>query len=102
MSDIELSREQWAMARQAGAAFTDEDPDAVQTPYGQQQVIPGVGPLIGTTYRNRHTGMIATLVALRDGRFQWAKLRYAGHYTEVPVGWLDEHWQACKPDGTLL
>ena len=102
MTDTDnLSAEQWRMARQAGAAFRDEDPTAVETPFGQQLTIPGTGPQLGGLWRNRHTGEMGCVVKLRQGRHGWVTLRAGGRVTEIPVGWLGDHWQECRPDGTV-
>lgn len=89
------------MARQAGAAFADEDITAVDTPFGQQQMIVGLGPQLGECYVNVHTGRIGHVVKLRQGRYAWVTLRADGRLTDIPVGDLGTHWQPCRPDGTI-
>ena len=102
MSDLELTRERWAMARQAGAAFRDEDPGMIETPYGDQPVLPGMGPQPGALFRNRHTGSIGTVVRVTTRRRLWVTLRHDGRLTEIPGHWLGDHWRPCRPDGSLL
>lgn len=101
MGDIELTPAEWRMVRQAGAAFKDESPTAVETPFGQQLMIDGTGPQLGALYRNRHTGQIGCVVRLRQGRYGWVTLRVSGWLTDVKHSVLAEHWQACRPDGRL-
>lgn len=89
------------MARQAGAAFTDEDITAVDTPFGQQLMIPGAGPAPGDLFRNVHTDRVGCVVKLRQGRYGWVTLRVGGHLTDVLFTELGTHWQPCRPDGTM-
>jgi hypothetical protein len=102
MSDIELTPEQWRMCRQAGASFADESPTAVDTPHGQQLMIGGLGPVPGDLFRNRHTGDIGCIVKIAQRQYAWATLRVSDRLTTIPVGWLGQHWDACRPDGSLL
>ena len=102
MGDIELPREEWAMARQAGAAFKDESPTAVETPFGQQPMIDETGPQLGALYRNRHTDQIGCVVRLRQDRKGWVTLRVSDRLTDVLHDALAEHWAPCRPDGRLL
>lgn len=97
-----LTREQWAMARQAGASFRDEDPTAVETPLGQQLVIDGIGPRLGDVYRNRHTDQIGCVVKVTQRKYAWVTLRVGSRLTDIPAGWIGKHWDACRPDGSLL
>jgi hypothetical protein len=101
MSDLELTAEQWAMARQAGAAFTDESSTHVEHPYGQQLMILGTGPQLGDLYRNVHTGQVGCVVKLRQARYGWVTLRVGDRLTDVQFGWLGEHWVPCGPGGTV-
>lgn len=102
MSDIELTADEWRMARQAGAAFTDESPTHVEHPFGQQLQIPGTGPQLGDLFRNVHTDQIGCVVRLRQGRYGWVTLRIGDRLTDVTHEWLGVHWLPCRPDGTLL
>lgn len=101
MPDIELTKEQWAMCRQAGAAFADESPTAVEHPCEQQLMFGGTGPRLGDLYRNRHTGAVGCVVRVRQARYAWVTIRVSDRLTDVPLGWLDQHWQPCRPDGTI-
>lgn len=98
----ELTPEQRKLCYQAGAAFADESPTAVDTPFGQQLMIPGTGPALGALYRNRHTGDVGCVVKLRQGRYGWVTLRVGDRLTDVQFPWLSEHWAPCRPDGSLL
>lgn len=101
MSDLELTPEQWRMARQAGASFNVEDPEEELRQAGEQLALDGLGPHPGDTYRNAHTGEIATVVTSTTRRKSWVTLRHSNRLTEVPLAWLGEHWLACRPDGSL-
>ena len=100
MGDIDLTAEQWRMARQAGAAFTSED-EAEQLPLlGTQLSLPGLGPDPGELFRNVHTGEIGTVITAATRRKSWVTIRRGGRLTDVPLHWLEKHWAPCRPDGT--
>jgi hypothetical protein len=89
------------MAYQAGAAFTDESPTAVDTPFGQQLMLPGTGPELGELYRNKHSNQVGCVVRLRQGRYGWVTLRVSDRLTDVQFTDLEKYWQPCRPDGTV-
>lgn len=97
--DLDLTPEQWAMCRQAGAAFTGESDTRVEQPDGQQLSFDGQGPALGELFRNQHTGTIATVVKVQQRTHLWVTLRAGGRLTEIPAGWLGQHWTPCRPDG---
>lgn len=101
MIEGELTREQWRMARQAGAAF--EPPDEEQALVGEQQQLAfdRLGPQPGDLLLNIHTGTIGCVVAAATRRKAWVKIRHNGHITEVALSWIGKHWKPCRPDGTL-
>lgn len=96
----DLTPEQRKQCYQAGAAFADESPTAIDSPFGQQLMLDGTGPELGTLYRNVHTGEIGCVVKLTQRRYAWVTLRVSDRLTEIPQGWLQEHWAPCRPDGT--
>lgn len=98
----DLTPQQRKMARQAGAAFTPPVEEQADTRYGAQMMLAGTGPAAGDTYMNRHTNQIATVIGIRQGRYAWVKLRRDGRSTELTLPELQEHYQRCRPDGTLL
>lgn len=70
--------------------------------HGSQLMLDGLGPQEGTTYRNRHTHAIGTVVRVTRRRYAWVTIRADGSDSDMPLAWLSEHWQPCRPDGTLL
>lgn len=102
MSDIELTREQWRMARQAGAAFAPPAEEQANTPYGQQLALPGTMPAPGSTWRNRHTFSIVTVLRVEQRRCAWIHFRRDGRQSTNTLDAFLKHHQACRPDGTLL
>lgn len=101
MSDLDLTREQWAMARQAGAAFTPDSEEQDLGGEGEQLAIDTLGPQPGELYLNTHTGEIGCVVTAATRRKSWVKIRRSGHVTEIPLHWLGTHWKPCRPDGSL-
>lgn len=100
MMDLDLTPAQWRMARQAGAAFTDEQTPAIDPAVGQQLALPGMGPALGELYRNVHTGQVGCVVATREGRRGWVTLRVNDRLTDVDFTWLGKHWVPARADGT--
>lgn len=101
MSDLELTPEQWRMARQAGAALAPDSEEQHLAEGGRQLSFDGLGPGVGELYKNVHTGEMACVVSTATRRKSWVSLRHGGRVTEVPLSWLGEHWLACRPDGRL-
>lgn len=102
MTDLDLTPEQWKMARQAGASFTDESDLEPVGEYGEQLPLDGTGPKAGELYRNVHTGNIGCVTRTTTRRRLWITLRHQGRLTEVTPETLSEHWERCHPDGTVL
>lgn len=100
MSDYNLTPAEWRMARQAGAAFTQEDATEVTTQFGQQLALEGTLPQPGETYRNVHSGTIGTVTEVQQRRRTWVKMRHGNHVTELPLDWIGKHWLPCRPDGS--
>lgn len=102
MSDINLTPEQWRLARQAGAAFAPPAEEQADTPYGQRPTIPGSTPAPGSLWRNRHTFAIVTVLRVEQRRCAWIHFRRDGRQSTGTLAAFLEHHQACRPDGTLL
>lgn len=102
MSDLDLTPEQWRMARQAGAAFTPDTEEQAAGQAVEQLALDGLGPVAGSLLMNAHTHTIGTVVSAATRRRAWVKIRHNGRVTEIPLSWIGEHWHACRPDGTLL
>lgn len=102
MSDLDLTPEQWRQARQAGAAFQPPVEEEVLTPFGQRLALPGTAPAPGSLWRNRHTFSIATVLTVEQRSYAWVHFRRDGHQSTSTLASFLEHYQACRPDGTLL
>ena len=100
MSDVELTREQWRMVRQAGAAFQPPDEEQGVGEHEQLSIV-GLGPQPGELLLNVHTHAIGCVVSAATRRKAWVKIRHNGRLTDVPLNWVGEHWKPCRPDGTL-
>lgn len=99
MIDRDPTKEEWALARQAGASFADDTATEIQTVFGQQLMLDGTGPRPGDLYRNLHTGTIATVRHIKQRKYAWVTLRRDGRDTDVTLDGLAEHYVACRPDG---
>lgn len=102
MTDLDLTPEQWKMARQAGASFTDESELVPVGEFGEQLTLAELGPHGGELYRNKHTGLVGCVVLTATRRRTWVTIRHNGRVTDVTLGVLAEHWDPCRPDGSLL
>lgn len=102
MTDLDLTAEQWRMARQAGASFTDESELEEVGEYGEQLALDGLSPPAGQLLLNVHTGLMACVIRTATRRKCWVTVRYQGRLTDILLDQLAEHWKACHADGSLL
>ena len=101
MIDGELTPDQWRLARQAGAAFRDETTQVETSRHGPQTVIPGLAPLEGQMYRNRHTGGICTVLSIVQRRKCWVIFRYQNREYDCDLPAFEKAWEPCRPDGRV-
>lgn len=102
MSDIDLTPEQWRMARQAGAAFTDESQAVVTSPYGAQLSLLDDDPAPGSTWRNIHTGAICTVIDIEQRAYAWVNFRRDGRQSTGTLTAFLKHHRPCRADGRPL
>lgn len=60
--------------------------------YGNQTLLPGMGPQVGERYCNIHTDDICTVTYIRRGRRTWVTVRANGHEGEVRITDFMEHY----------
>lgn len=101
MSDIDLTPEEWRLARQAGAAFTADTNEQDAGEEGEQLAIANLGPQPGELLLNIHTQTICCVISAATRRKTWVKLRRNGRVTEIPLTDIGKHYRPCRPDGSL-
>jgi len=62
--------------------------------YGVVQQLPGLGPVPGQVWRNRHSGDWYTIVSLQQRRTCWVTLRGVYGEREISLQDLETYYQA--------
>lgn len=52
---------------------------------GEQMILIGMGPQSGERYRNRNTGVIATVLDVTQRHYAWVTLRIHGEQSTIPL-----------------
>lgn len=65
-----------------------------------QMILPGLGPIAGERYRNKNTGSIVTVLGIRQGRYQWVRIRTPAGEGEITAARFQEFFTPYrKPTG---
>lgn len=65
---------------------------ALSGDHGDQLALDGMQPVAGDRYRNRHTGLCATVVRVQRRRRLWVVIRESDREHEVGPNTLAEHY----------
>ncbi len=60
--------------------------------YGIAQALPGMGPEIGSTWRNKGSGDWYTIVSIRQTRKCWVTIRGVHGEREISLQYLHEYY----------
>lgn len=69
---------------------------AISGDHGDQLMIDGLGPALGSTWRSKQTGEIVTVTNIRRGKRAFITIRRSGQLTDMPVEWLFESYDPCR------